>query len=1224
MNWTEEQKKVISARGRNILVSAAAGSGKTAVLVERIAEMVSDPVDPVDVDRLLVLTFTRAAAAEMRSRLQEILRERAEADPLNTHLRRQLTLVRSAQISTIDSFCGFVVRNFFYEIGLDPAYRIADENECALMRADAIADVLEEAYREGREEFLYFTEALATDKNDQSLAKIVEDLFGFCMSTADPDAWLSHCLEAYEADPENAEWFREYESRIRRDLSAALPAYDQALALCADVPELVKPYAQYGEERDEIAAALSAPDYDGLVQSVRTALENTKSKPRASSKWPEEIRERDAEAGALRQAARDRLKGRLTPLDKIREDLRALGPEVRELVTLTRAFMKRFSEIKRKKGVLDFNDQEHFALQILYGPDGRPGPVADLLSERFEEIVIDEYQDSNFLQERILNAVSRERFGHPNVFMVGDMKQSIYRFRQARMELFLQKHDTYKEDDPSYQKIELHSNFRSREEVVNSVNFVFSQIMRREIGGVEYDAGASLRYDAGYRVPEDPDIDYGTEYLLYDASDPEEGECRDGDQNPAAGADAPEPATSPSAPPDGAAAPESDEDVGKKQGEAEMIAEKILALTDPEHGLLLQDGDGFRTARYGDIVILMRALTDADLFAEVLEDAGIPTYRESKTGFYDSREIRLVLDFLKVLDNPMDDIPLAAVLSSVLFSFTANELARIRALSPDRGTPGGFYGALTAFPERSASEGARTSQDEALSRKIVGFLETVEKYRKRAQTRSLSLLLRGILQDFGLLSAAGAMNGGARRMANLNTLVRKAADFEKTSYHGIFSFIRYIARMRENEMDEGESGTDGETGNCVRIMTIHKSKGLQFPIVFLARCDKKHNFRDQQGAVIFHPDHGVGMRFADPIRRVRHDTVIRVAFARQGREDAEGEELRLLYVAMTRAKEKLILTGTADDFGKLRAEHEKRWEEAPKMLDVSAVEDADSYQELVLSAYRPDGPIRLSVLQRRDVRIPRAENALRERIALSGIWERLTEQPGEEAAAEVAEVFGYDYHIDDLYRVRASVSVSALKEASHAPEEDAEAAYPRESLVDDAAPERITGAARGTLYHEAMERADGRADIREQLERWAREGLISEEEKDTIDPAAVQSFFESGIGQRSLQAADRGQRRREQQFIIGVPVRDVYPDVRLRPGSDDLVMIQGVIDLYFEEEDGLVLVDYKTDRVKTEEELKDRYKIQLDLYERALTQITGKPVKERWIWSFALNKEIRV
>ncbi len=1249
-NLTAEQLRAIHNRDRNLLVSAAAGSGKTSVLTKRILAMVTDPEDPVDIDRILVVTFTKAAAAEMRDRIRKAIRDRAAEEPENTQLRRQLSLLPRAQITTIDSFLSYVVRSNYDKIDLDPSFRIADEGESRLLQSDVFQALLEERYADNDEDFLRFSETISSGKTDDKIEELILRIYKVTDSMVDPEDWYQAVLDCYSIESveelDQSAWCGWYLSYIRKLLRDAAHRMDLiAEAASVSVPGFVPLlYA----ERGRILDAAGFTDYSGMLPALSgITFDMVRAAAVGANKddpvFAQLKKDRESVKRSIQALAKEQL-----PAPALIGLLQKIRPVAETLVGLSREFSARFLEEKKRRMIADFSDISRMALRILRGPDGRTD-TARQFADHYREILIDEYQDSNEIQEAILNAVSREESGHPNIFMVGDVKQSIYRFRMARPELFNQKYREYStEDDSLYQKVELHMNFRSRPQILACANEFFYSLMQEDVGGIAYNEDCALNPCDTIYPPYEPQEDEirrepfleDPELLILDL-DPETPE-EDGPEEENA-----------QEPPE--QAEEADEkgaveefDYSSVEWEARLIAHEIRKLMDPARGRTVYDNDnngrpGYRPLRYGDIAVLLRTGANwSDEVLEVLTSEGIPAITECSRGYYSSMEVRLALDLLTVIDDPLSDIPLAAVMHSPLFGFSAEELAVIRNGYRSAELGMGFYGAVKYCAENGPEE---------LREKVKAFLETIRAFRTLSHELPLSELLRRIYRKTGLLYMTAAMPGGSTRKANLEMLISKAHDFEETSYRGVFQFIRYIDKLNSYELDSGEASGESGQENAVRILTIHKSKGLEYPVVFLSGLGKSFNRTDEHSGVVIHQDLGIGMDLVDLEERTKTADPMRKAFSKKLSEESSGEELRVLYVAMTRAREKLYLTGTVkkkkdmEAYRRLLQENAERPHEA---VSYSELLGAGSMLEWLLRAYRNDMPVRLRITDTRalaqEIRTelhmdPEAEHSIR---PLLHDLPRNTE--GE---MRLREVLTADYIYDDLYRTDATVSVSRLKQEhmqaalqDHAPDprdilEIRGTGSDLRSLSENAGqpelaipPEdtgRITGAQRGTLYHSVLEWIDPHEDIEAQLVRWEKEGLISAKEKDTINQNSIRGFLFSPLGRRYVKALDAGCAFREKQFIIGVPVREIWKDHRIRPGSEDeLVMIQGIIDLYFEEDGGIILVDYKTDRVYDPEQLRSMYREQLLLYRRALSMFTHLPVREMWIYSLAMGEAVPV
>ncbi|MDO5475855.1 MAG: UvrD-helicase domain-containing protein [Eubacteriales bacterium] len=1434
--YTPAQQKVLDARGHNLLVSAAAGSGKTAVLVERIVRLISEGEQPLDIDRLLVLTFTRAAAAQMRERIGQALADRLREDPRNTHLQRQEVLLHNAQITTIDSFCTFLLRNYFSDIDLDPGFRQIDENESRILSSEILQEYLEDLYQEGDPAFLRCVSYFCPGADDSGLENLILDLCSEAGSHPSPQVWLKERAGDYDVPDEEAlfaaPWMQSLVLRAADLLLESDGRYQVMKQMCLEPggPDIC--YAFLEEERAALLDGISAlreqigkqgkrdrhavltettdtedntETYKGEDREGRNSLQDMSYGTGSESSEQELLRRlweqilqsfavpfkrypntgakkynymdkalKDA-VKAMRDAEKDRIKGLAKKIgsqspEMILAMMEAAKEPLQTLAALAAGFRMRLQEKKRERHVIDFVDLEHLALEILAErqADGRwlPRRAAQALRSHFAEILIDEYQDSNEVQEVLLQIISGEDEGRYNRFMVGDIKQSIYRFRLARPEIFMEKYDAYRPDDPCTERIELDQNFRSRREVLDCVNTLFMRIMRREVGGVEYNPEVSLKLGAVFpgeaeKAGEEQEADpYRAELLLLD---PAAGDAGDNGGS-AAGGSAPDTSTDTGL--------EDDDEL--LEGEMAVLADEIGALTDRQKEALLiagrireivgtlpvrdEETGELRPARYRDIVILLRTARgwNEDLRA-VLAREGIPAYAESREGYFAAEEIRQVLALLRVLDNPRQDIPLYGVLRGYFGNFTDEEIAQIRLALPD----GMLYDALCAAAQEREKEAA--------------FLAFLDSWRRRVQYCSVADIVAGLLEETGYQDYCTALPAGAQRTANLRLLRSQADAFTKTDYTGLFQFLRYIDGLHRQEIDYGEANILDENADVVRIMTIHKSKGLEFPVCIVAGLSKEFAFRrfDTSGPMLIDSDWGVGIRYFDPDSRARATTLRREEIAEKIRRDCMGEELRILYVAMTRAKEKLILTASE----KQMTDTIKKWQSSMAgffaqkdayALSPFAIVGARSCTELILKASMaclgPDVdlseeipeksagtqaghaplPLEIRILTADDLAmqsvdaqfdLDRCEEILR---AMEG--KSLDEQPDSAEAQVLADRIFFRYPHEELAELCAQTSVSELKhrairaqqalqalegdlpegaqelfadpvpvpyvpafvrmeQAARADseqtifgepdvreeeagregfaeteagrkdsaEEEArkEESGKEEAVSEDSAKEEARkedsgkkplmqekiqagmGARRGTAFHRVLECLDYRD--RQKLLDQGSEGLraflqalvdarkISREDADLVSLRQLGTFLESPVAARMEQASANDALFREQPFVLGIPADRVQaaglPAVKTGEpdgaGSssrlqEEMVTVQGIIDAFFIEDEKIILLDYKTDRVRTGQELADRYRVQLDLYADALAGALGLPVAEKLLYSTALGQTVPV
>lgn len=1271
MKFTPEQQRVIELHNSNILVSAAAGSGKTAVLVERIIRMICDGEHPADIDRLLIVTFTNAAAAEMRERIAAGIAARLEADPGNEHIQKQSALLHNAQITTIDSFSLFLIRNHFNEIGLDPDFRVADEGEIKLLQQEVLAQLLEDAYAgqfvpEAPEQFHACVEYFCPGGRESVLEQHILNLSRYAGSFPWPAEWLEERKNDYAAGDMEALVHSDYgqylTERVNRTVEGCLEKLREVKRLC-ELPD--GPY-MYGElteaEIEQLERLTSCKDLEEQAAKIPAV-----TFARLPSKKDDSVDPAKRElAKAIRNSVKDTLSDLSesyfkTPLELAVEQGKACREPLRMLLDLVLEFDRRLLAAKQERHLIDFSDMEHYALQILLkrekveetgsiGTDRAktkyrivPSDVAMEYRQYFQEILIDEYQDSNLVQEYLLSAISGEEEGRYNRFMVGDVKQSIYKFRLARPELFLEKYDIYQETGDLC-RIDLAKNFRSRIQVVDAVNDVFSRIMSREIGGIAYDDKAALYPGAVYPAQEDPA--YGSELLLI--RKPEKGEREEsgiGEQHA-----------------EGAGVLVDYDNV--RQLEALAIAARIKQLKGSLQVMEKSTGE-LRPVRYSDMVILLRTTSGWDEeFKKILEQQGIPVYITSKTGYFGALEVQELLQFLRVLDNPRQDIPLFGVMQSVFGGFTQEEIAQIRSggegHSRKRMT---LYEALKEVAQsgRTVEEGEEISAGESageeaeLSQKADTFLQRIGHYRDLTPFTSIRDLLQRILDDYDYLNYVTALPAGSKRRANVEMLLTKASAFEKTSYFGLFHFIRYMEQLEKYDVDYGEADTLDENADVVRIMSIHKSKGLEFPVVFVSGLSKRFNMQDANQSLIVDMDLGVAVDYVDSVRRIKNKTLRRTVLSAKMKEDNLAEELRVLYVALTRAREKLILTAVLD-------KADEKWELAQmtgqERLTYLDFCEAGSYMDFLLPIL-PQTGIAVKTLRTEDLAVEELREQLRmgdrrEQLRLIACGETtLTGDPeeNERKLMYLRERFAYQYPHPGLQKLYTKTTVSELKIAAMAEKDEAAFHTFEEKEVVPYIPgfrreqEKVSGAVRGNAFHRTMELLDfmyvfvesglfekcpgdyetyrKRLDaerLKNRLEEFLQRETISlrltEEYAKAVSLPKILNFLEQELAYRMWRAQEQGLLYREQPFVLGIDAKRLDPDLP----EGEKVLIQGIIDVFFIEDGEIVLLDYKTDVIDSLEALWNRYNVQIQYYEEALTKLMQMPVKERILYSFYLEK----
>ena len=1187
IKWTYEQQQAISLRNRNLLVSAAAGSGKTAVLVERIISMLLDEENKIDIGRLLVATFTEAAAAEMKERIREALDMYLEHDPGNEYLQKQSVLLYNASISTIHSFCLSVIKEHFHEIDLDPSFRIGEAGEIKLIKQDVMDKLLEEKYSsDDNKAFLDFVEKYGVGRNDKAIEAMIYKLYEYSMSTPSPRMWLNQCLDSYEvsAEPASFEDFEFFEI-IKRQyvcyLEDAISLIDMGLEVASSLDGPYMYISMLEADKENLTKMKGITRYHEKHVAICGY-----SPIRLSSRRDQDVSvTKREEVKKYRKYVKDiidKLKNDFffLPESELINDIKKTREDIRTLLGLVNDFALSYREKKLSKNILDFNDMEHFALEILtVEKKGKlvPSAIAKEYQDKFIEVMIDEYQDSNYVQEAILTSVSRRSRDDHNVFMVGDIKQSIYRFRLSEPLLFMEKYTSYTVEDSKNQKVLLHKNFRSREEVLSSVNFIFDGIMREDVGGVNYDDKAALYPGAKYEKPNGGNV-YNGELLV----------CGHG-----------------------------------KEGEFAIIAKRIKELIQ-EGQVVDKDTKRLRSVQYRDITILLRTLKgEADSLATYLMDEGIPVYYGSQVGYFDAYEVSALLDYLRIINNGRQDIPLASVLTSPIVGLSAKELATIKA-------------SFLEAPFYKAVEEYKGGKDTELANKLDVFWNNVKRYRDMLPYIGIHDLLWKIIEESGYGLYVQGMPGGNQRKANIDMLIEKAAVFETTSYKGIFHFIRYVEELKKYEVEFGEANITDEQSDVVRIMSIHKSKGLEFPIVILAGMSKMFNTQDLKNPLLIHPSLGIGLNSIDLDKRTTTPTIIKNVIKSQLQIDNTGEQLRVLYVALTRAKEKIIMIGH---------QSEKKIQELievqssnmgiskkPSFVDIIT---ANSYMDWVLPMImcKPtDVPMDLRIYQG-DLSESRNIEQIGEGYVKDQLvnWD-LEQVFHQELRNQFMPQLNYSYPHKDRGGIKLKFTVSELKKGLHVDgTEDFEAGETliKESEVVPLIPRflqegELSGATRGNAYHLFMEHVDfSREYTIIELEELKYDLMQSNEMDKAISSVCTKDilgFLTTSLGERMKEAAKKEALYKEQPFVMKADASIVYP---IEPESES-ILVQGIIDLWFEEDGEVVVLDYKTDRVKTSDELIERYSTQLDFYSMALERLTGKKVKEKLIYSFELGRGIMV
>ncbi|MGI1806318.1 helicase-exonuclease AddAB subunit AddA [Exiguobacterium sp. TDN 0502] len=1180
VRWTEEQQQAISARGGHILVSAAAGSGKTAVLVERLTQRLMDPEDALSADRILVATFTNAAAREMKTRVIEVMDRRIKEAPDDLYLKKQRQLMNRAQITTIHSFCLSILRENYYRIGLDPAFRIADESELLLLQDDVLEALFESFYASEDPGFYDLIDSYTSDRDDQAMITLISNLYRFSRSLPDPEAFYAHLIAQYDQpiDPDESSLMQRLVDLEWESLANLLSRYRE-LAL-----ELEQSgYAEMGTMmRQDIAPFSSLETHARQWTTVAFAFQALEFGRWKSPRGDEGIKpfqtERTRLVAEFKKAKE--LFVQKTGVDYL-EDLRSQLRHVETIVTLVRQFATDYLEAKQQRGIVDFSDLEHFALEILTS-DGQPSDVAKLLQDRFIEVLVDEYQDTNEVQERIIQLVSKTDEATGNLFMVGDVKQSIYKFRHAEPGLFLEKFKRFQQTAAGT-RIDLTKNFRSRLEVLDGTNQIFRQVMDETVGEIDYDEAAHLRLgNMSYLESEQ----VAPELLLIDPLDSE-----------------------------------------KEEVEARAIATRILELVDTEHPHLIYDSkvNRFRTCEYRDIVVLARSRGKrVQALVEVLEQYEIPVYADTTGGYFQATEIQIMMALLKTIDNPLQDIPFASLLRSPIFGVTDQDLGRIRAKQKD----GSFYEAALAM----------ASEDSSLGVSIDEIIRRIQAWRTEARGSALPAFIRSLFDQTGYFEYVGCLAGGRSRQANLNALYERAKQYEASGYRGLYRFLRLINRLIERGEDFAEARSLGEDEDVVRIMTIHQSKGLEFPVTIVSQLTKQFNKQDQMQAIQLHKTYGIALDAIDPIRRLRSGTLLKEVIRREMDREMKAEEMRVLYVAMTRAKEKLILVGTVKDLDTQLID----WQMTPPdevLLSENDRRQAKSYADWVVPAVLRSSLLRpdetewsLRLLSLEELAPYQEISTLVEQLEHVQKLEKIDVPINESVKVAVESAFSYRYPHALATETAAKRTVTELKRAEQLERAAFETTYRQKNYyrTPQFLGPVLSGAERGTVLHLAMQLYLPDLPLLAQIDQWEKEERITQIEATTMREAAgqLQGFLNSDIGRLFSDRLRTHQVYRELPFTYKIKASRFRQDWA---GPVDDAVMQGIVDCLIQDGETYILLDYKSDQiVETADEqspadvLRERYATQLNLYQEALEAILRIRITRKVIYAFALEETIDI
>ena len=1191
VKWTEEQQQAINEKGANILVAAAAGSGKTAVLVERIINKVIN--EKIDIDRILVVTFTSAAASEIRERILEAIYKKLEENPEDTNLQKQINLINKANISTIHSFCLDVIRNNFYELDISSNFRVADTTEIELMKYEVLDELFEEKYLSNDKDFEDLINIYTGYRGDEGLQNLVLNIYKFIQSSPFPEKWLNDKVNLFKntnQDFAQTIWGKTILENIEEELTEGIMQLQNILKDMKKIDELSKFTKIIQEDIYNLEDILR---YTNSWDNTLTKINNL-----VWQKWPTDkkitidLKEQAKEVrNKVKEIINKSIKKKIA-YDSIQanEDINEMDVTLTKLKNLLVEFMFKFASKKKEKNVVDFNDIEHFALKILIGENGEATELAKKYREKFQEIAIDEYQDSNLVQEQILTSISKGN----NIFMVGDVKQSIYKFRQARPELFLEKYKNYnlKQEISGNSlglKIQLFKNFRSRENILNITNLVFQNIMSEKVGEIEYNEKEYLNYSAGYKEPEE-NTDYAgkTELHIIDLKEKEEIFIND---------------------------EEIDEkiEVEKIENsvlEAKFVAKKINELLNSNY-MVFDKEQGYRKITPKDIIILLRATTNiAPIYEKELADLNLPVFSDSSSQYLDTMEIQIIVSILKIINNPMQDIPLVTVLRSPIFAFTDNDLISIRLTDKSCS----FYESMIK---------ARLVVNEQLNSKIDNVIYYLEKWKQEEKYLPLDELIWQIYIDTNLINIVGLMPNGAIRQANLKMLFEKAKQFENASFKGLFNFINFIDRLKNNNGDLSSAKLIGENENVIRIMSIHKSKGLEFPVVFLCGTGKSFNMRDLNEDILLHQDMGIGPKLIDFERRIEYDTLAKEAIKLKIKLETLSEEQRILYVALTRAKEKLIITGISKDLEKdfkQKRELLQIYNENMNIIDYKLVKKYKTYLDWLELVYLKNENKITDIATLYTYTKTDLEKELnnKEQEKLNNIKEKIFENTKDLKDTEnIKEILNWKYRYKKSSEIPTKTAVTRLKA-----EEDKKIEL-TEIPKFMGKEKKITPAEKGTLMHLCIQRLNEKQTytketIKQMIQSLVLKEIITTTEADAINIDTLYKYTKSALWNDLSKAKEI---HKEQPFYINIPAKEIYENIE----TDENILVQGIIDLYYISEDNkLILIDYKTDYVKKPEELINKYKTQLSIYKKALENSLNRRVDETYIFSTNWGQSLNV
>lgn len=1167
MKWTTDQQKAIDGRKGTLLVSAAAGSGKTAVLVERVIRRICDSENPCGVENLLIVTFTKAAAAQMKEKIHAAIGKQIALNPSDKRLRRQQLMLPCANICTIDSFCIGLVRENFHVLGIAPDFSLLDEGKLAVLRSQAVSAVADSLYKEHSESFMKLTELISDTRDDGKLISAILKLYSLSRAYPFPELWLKSLADEFNnpSEIEESPWGKTVINYTIQFICSCIADAEHCISLLAEEPELEAKYRPAFEDDlillNNLLDKASTEKWDGIIEAFSQAeFSKIANAPRGYESSAKEICKNTR--NDYRKQVREFASRFFISEEEHKKDIAVLAPVINELISAVLKFGEEFTKLKRQENGADFSDTLHLALKLLVEPvDGGyiRTPLALSLSENYAEILVDEYQDVNEAQDMIFSALSKDE---NNLFMVGDVKQSIYRFRQAMPEIFLARRDGLSEyEDGNYPaRVTLGKNFRSRKGVTEIVNYIFSSLMSRDAGGLEYDEKEYLEAAASY--PESNGAD--TEICLIET-----------------------------------------EKENFLTAQAKYIADYIeKTMSD---GTTFTEGGVQRNAKYKDFCVLLRSVKlSAKEFVDEFTARGIPFSCETEESFLSSPEIMFLTSLLKIIDNPVDDIPLTAVMLSPVFGFTPDDLALMRAANKK----GSVYHCVISAADNG-------------NRKAADFLERIKDMRLVACTVSAGELVRRLIEETGYGAIVGAMKDSSKRRANLNSFIDLANRYESTGRKGVSGFLRHLDSVAKSGNDIRSSSSDSENTDCVKIMTIHKSKGLEFPVCFLGACEKAYSNLSTADDLLISPIGGIGLKTSTG--RAKYDSLTRIAAVLEIRKAERSEELRILYVALTRPKEKLVILASGKDWNKGLAKIAAGIREE-KLIDPFRVIGFSSYADLILSSLirHPDAHALRNAAMTDSALVINCETPLKTQIIRDNPEETvcapeiIPAKPDRKTVKEIADRLGYVYPYSSLE------GIIAKRIASKADDEEIGGEYFASRKPSFVGKDNLTPAQRGTATHRFMQYADyekAGKSVENELERLVKDGMLTEAEASVVDKKAIAEFFSGNLAKRILSAEKV---YKEYSFTACIPLKEMQPGIPDTQAENESVVIEGVADCAFVESGSLVIVDFKTDKAKSADELIEKYKDQLGIYRRCLSEVLDIPVKETVIYSFRLGKSIEI